>query len=246
MMIRSLRRSERPDAAAPGSIGAKRPASRLIDPFFAWRQKRYPKLDYFEQVSGRAIVKTLFFFGWERTGPDWFNICLSIIGIVTLAILGFVAVALDRLMVGAVLIVVSVLALPVVYLWNFLSATFEVDQELRAELEALRKPAWHFDETVAQRLLELLNEGNALIDSQTVAEKRPPRNVWVEDLVSWCTRTQEFVSSHLARREAIGFSSISVFPSGDLSGPQLQNILRVRHNKLRLIAMRYTEAAPKP
>ena len=204
-------------------------------------------LDYFKEISGRGGERTVDFFGWGRDERDWFYVCLSMIVLVMTAITGFVAVALDRWFVGVLMIGLSVLALPAVSLWNCFVAAFELDQHLRAELEALKqKPALHFDEKVAQGLQKLLDEGNALIDSHTFADKRPPHNVWVEDLVSWCTRAQEFVSNNLIRSEAIGFSSISVIPSGDQSGAQLQNILRLRHNKLRLIAMRYMEAAPRP
>lgn len=70
-------------------------------------------------------------------------------------------------------------------------------------------------------------------------------NVWAEGIVAWCKHATELIARNLPRSEAMGFTTVSVFPSADQSQTQLVNVLRIRHETLRQIALRYMEAAPR-
>ena len=201
-------------------------------------------LIYYKQVLARAVAETLRVFGWERAGPVGTKIYISIGAILLLAILGFLGMAFDQLIVGTVVVVVSIAAYPIVLLWKLFVAPYLIYQELRAELEALRVPQRNFAWTVAEPLNELVSEGNQLIDRQAHLSMGQSYKDWVADLTSWCSRAEEIISNNLPRDEALGFSSISSFPNEGHTGSQLKQIVRSRHGKLRLIAMRYMENSP--
>lgn len=114
-------------------------------------------LDYFKRLSGPALSGTLAFVGWDRTHPDWFRIYFSAAAILTSGILGLVATALDRVLLGAAMIASSLLALPALYLWQLFVAAFEAEQELRSELDGLKNRVQYNDARTAQRLRQLLD-----------------------------------------------------------------------------------------
>jgi hypothetical protein len=55
---------------------------------------------------------------------------------------------------------------------------------VHAQLEASRISIGHFDELVVGKFREFLNPGNVLVRSRMIAEKRPPENLSVEDLLT--------------------------------------------------------------
>lgn len=201
-------------------------------------------LDYLKTLSAPAWASTLETLGWEEGDADWVKIGLFIVAFMIVGFLGLAATVLGLWFLGAVLLVGCVFALPFLYLWNLLVAAWQLDETLRAQLEASRQPKRHFSETVAKKLQTLLHQGNELLDSRAHTENSPPENVWAEDMVAWCTRTTELVAGNLPRSEAMGFATASVFPNAEHSQSQLLGILRTRHETLRQIALRYMEAAP--
>lgn len=201
-------------------------------------------LDYLKTLSASALASTLETVGWERGSVDWVKVGLVVTAIMILGFLGLAAVVLDLWFLGILLFLSCFFALPGLFFWNILVAAYQLDDALRAQLEASRQPKQHFSETVAKKLQTLLNQGNALLDSRAHTENSPPENVWAEDMVSWCTRATELVAGNLPRKEAMGFATVSVFPTADHTLNELLSILRARHDTLRQIALRYMEAAP--
>ena len=200
--------------------------------------------DYLKKLSVPALAATLAMLGWEEGARDWVKICLCGMAFVFAGILGISALALDLWFLGFLLLVVCVVTLPAMFLWNIAVVAYEMDEDLRAQLEASQKPAWNFDAMVAKKLQDLLKQGNELIEDRATPEKSLPENVWVEDMVSWCARAQEIVTRNLPRADATGFVTISVFPKVDHSRAELETILRTRYRTLRKIVLRYMEFAP--
>jgi hypothetical protein len=201
-------------------------------------------LDYFRRLSTPALAATLEYLGWERRGADWVKLGLAGVALMIAGVLGASALALGQWFLGTVLLIVFIFALPLLFLWNVFVAAYVLDENLHAALDAARQPSRHFDELVAKKLYDLLVQGNQLLDCRKVPEKRPPDNVWAEDLVAWCVHAQELVTRNLPRSDAMGFSTISVLPSADHSQTDLEKILRARQDCLRRIASRYMEFAP--
>lgn len=201
-------------------------------------------LDYLKTLSAPAWDSTLESLGWEDGNADWVKLGLFVTAIMILGFLGLTAVVLDLRFLGTVLILCCFFALPVFFFWNLFVAAYELDENLRAQIEAAKQPKQHFSEIVAKKLQTLLSQGNELLDSRADPDKRPPENVWAEDMVAWCTRATELIAGNLSRSEAMGFATVSVFPNGEHSQSQLLGILRARHDSLRQIATRYMDAAP--
>ena len=114
-------------------------------------------LDYFKRLSRPALVRTLDLVGWGPTGPDWFRVYFTIAVIMTSGILGLVAAALDRVFLGTVMIAFSVMAMPLLYVWQLFVAAYEADQELRNELDGVKSRAQYADGRTARRLRGLLD-----------------------------------------------------------------------------------------
>jgi len=202
-------------------------------------------LDYLKSLSVPAWDSTLETLGWEDGNADWVKIGLFVTAIMIMGFLGFAAVVLDLSFLGTVLLLSCLFALPFLFFWKLFVAAYELDGDLRAQLAASRQPKQHFSEIVAKKLQTLLSQGNELLDSRAdPVDKRPPENVWAEDMVAWCTRATELIAGNLPRSEAMGFATVTVFPNGEHSQSQLVSILRARHDTLRQIATRYMEAAP--
>ena len=137
-------------STAWGPLAVKAALRLSVDP-------RERMLDYLKRLSGPALSGTLAFVGWDRANPDWFRIYFSAAAILTAGILGLVATALDRALLGAAMIASSVLAIPVLYLWRLFVAAFEAEQELRGELDGLKNRVQYNDARTAQRLRQLLD-----------------------------------------------------------------------------------------
>jgi hypothetical protein len=201
-------------------------------------------LDYFRRLSRPALAATLEYLGWERQGADWVKLGLAAVALMIAGVLGVSALALGQWFLGTALLIIFIFAFPLLFLWKVFVAACALDESLRATLEAARQPSRHFDELVAKKLYDLLVQGNHLLDCRKAPDKRPPENVWAEDLASWCVHAQEIVTRNLPRSDAMGFSTISVLPNADHSETDLEKILRARQDCLRRIASRYMEFAP--
>lgn len=206
--------------------------------------KSSQRLGYFKKLSSSALPSMLETLGWEKGGADWILLCMYGIALMLAGILSGLAISLGHWFLGTVLLLGCVLALPGLFLWKLFVAACETDEAVQAQLDASRIPTWHFDEFVAGKLREFLDQGNELVRSRMVAEKRQPENVWVEDLVSWCTRAQDIVTKNLPRSDAMGFMMASASPKADHSPAELEGILRARLETLRRITLRYMEFAP--
>jgi hypothetical protein len=114
-------------------------------------------LDYFKRLARPALNGTLDRVGWSQAGADWFRIYFTIAVIMTSGILGLVATSLDRVFLGTVMITFSVMAVPLLYLWQLFVAAYEADQELRDELDGLKTRAQFADGRAARRLRGLLD-----------------------------------------------------------------------------------------
>jgi hypothetical protein len=201
--------------------------------------------DYFKKLTAPAWASTLETLGWEKGDVDWVKLGLFIVGFMIVAFLGLAAAVLDLWFLGTVLLIGCCIALPLFYLWNLFVAAYQLDEALRAQLEASHQPKRHFSETVAKKLQTLLAQGNELLEMRANPESHQLENVWAEGIVAWCTHATELIAGNLPRSEAMGFTTVSVFPNADHSQTQLVNVLRTRHETLRQIALRYMEAAPR-
>ena len=114
-------------------------------------------LDYFKRLSRPALTGTLDLVGWGQAGPDWFRIYFAIAVVMTSGILGLVATALDRVFLGTAMIAFSVMAVPLLYLWQLFVAAYEADQELRDELDGLKSRAQYADGRPPRRLRGLVD-----------------------------------------------------------------------------------------
>ena len=231
---------------SPGSRPFFRIATRHLEGLRrkAGQLKSSQRLGYFKKLSSSALPTMLQTLGWEKGGADWILLCMYGIALMLAGIMGGLAMSLDHRFLGTVLLLGCVLALPGLFLWKLFVAACEMDEAVHAELEASRIPTWHFDEFVAGKLREFLDQGNELVRSRTVAERQPPENVWVEDLVSWCTRAEDLVTKNLPRSDAVGFMMASASPKVDHSPAELEGILQARLETLRRITLRYMEFAP--
>jgi len=201
--------------------------------------------DYFKKLATPAWASTLETLGWEKGNVDWVTLGLFIVGFMILGFLGIAAMVLTLPFLGGVLVIGCFFALPFLYFWNLLVAAYQLDESLRAQLEASRQPKRHFSETVAKKLQTLLAQGNELLEMRADPENRQLENVLAEGIVAWCTHVTELIAGNLPRSEAMEFTTVSVLPNADYAQTQLVNILRTRHEALRQIAVRYMEAAPR-
>ena len=69
----------------------------------------------------------------------------------------FVSVVLQAAILGTAMIAFSVMAVPLLYLWQLFVAAYEADQELRDELDGLKSRAQYADGRPPRRLRGLVD-----------------------------------------------------------------------------------------